>query len=423
MQRITTDEIAQAISILQHHHVGEMDDARAAIANAWGRAIGVDTVKNALADRGLPSPQSYMLPRRTAAERFASLPRSGRVGTEPVGHAPSAGVRDCGKQEVDAGRVDVNRGITSSFEPLLRATRKPITFAKLCDTLDLSPLKVRRLVNDAQAAGYSVQVAGDAIGWQEPEPVQKEREVLPTTGKRTIVGIMSDTHFGSKYCLRKQIRDFIQLAYDAGVRIILHSGDMLDGIYDHGRWELSHHGLEEQIQDCLDTLPQLEGLRYLFITGNHDSTFWKQTGYPTGLAIQNAAERAGRTDLEYVGACGAMLKVCGAKVELWHPKKSGAYSLSYHLQNKIRDTALGHKPDILLAGHWHTSVYLEQRGIHALACGTFQGGGSEFGKSLGGAPSIGGTLLSWETTEHGTLRRVSVERVAYYEQEQPREVA
>ena len=173
----------------------------------------------------------------------------------------------------------------------------------------------------------------------------------------------------------------------------------------------------------MTTLPRLDGLRYVFIDGNHDSTFWDETGYPTGKAIEDGAAREGRSDLEYVGARGALLRVGGVKIELWHPKKGTSYALSYHLQNHIRDMALGRKPDILLAGHWHTSVYVEQRAVHSFACGTFQGGGSQFSKSLGGAPSIGGWILSWGLTEHGTLRRLGMQRVSYFEREEPREVA
>lgn len=445
--RITDAQIAQAIGVLQRYHAGEMAHAREELSRLWGFDVGEGTLCHAFLHRELDPPLTYMLPRRTAAQRIAASlagddARAGRVG-DPRGVQDRGGI---GAADALIGAIapgKYRRGDTVIDEPiapkftgreqageaerlaaLLKATKRPVSFARLCDVLDLSPSKVRLLVEDARAKGYTIGVAGDEIGWKEPEPeVDAVSNVLPATSGRTIVGVISDTHFGSRYCLRKQIQDFIHLAYDAGARIILHAGDIVDGVYDHGRWELSHHGLEDQIQDALDTLPQLDGLRYIAITGNHDETFWKLTGYDTGRAINEAARGAGRSDIECVGARGAMLRVAGAKVELWHPKKGGAYALSYHLQNKIRDTGLGHKPDILLAGHWHTSVYLEQRGVHALACGTFQGGGSAFSKSLGGAPSIGGTLLSWETTEHGTLRRVAVERVAYYEQEAPREVA
>jgi predicted phosphodiesterase len=329
-----------------------------------------------------------------------------------VGHPVSAGDADC----------------VGEIARLIKLTQKrTVQFSDLCDALDMPPSRVRHLVDDAQSKGYHVNVAGNAIGWKEPEPnldAAQDVGVAPTVGGRQIIAVISDTHFGSSYCLREQLREFIEYAYSRGARHVLHAGDILDGCYDHGRWELSHHGLDKQIDDAIETLPRLDGLRYVAISGNHDETFTKSTGMDTGRAIVDRFRSEGRTDLEYVGPRGAMLRLGGVRIELWHPRQtSAAYSLSYRLQNKIRDTSVGRKPDLLLAGHWHTSVYLEQRGVHALACGTFQGGGSAFSKSLGGAPSIGGTLISWETTEHGTLRRVAVERSAYYENEAPREIA
>jgi DNA polymerase II small subunit/DNA polymerase delta subunit B len=301
-----------------------------------------------------------------------------------------------------------------------------VQFARLCDVLDMSPSKVRRLVDDARAKGYSVAVAGDEIGWEEPKPsIEECTTVLPTNGRVQRMAIISDLHAGSKYFLRKQLVDFLDMAYDwaEGHLTVVDAGDNVDGCYKHGQWELTHHGLYEQIDDLLTTVKQRPGMDIWFVDGNHCGTFWDATGYPTGVAIEEAAKARGRNDWHYVGNRGAMLKIGGARVELWHPKKGGGYALSYALQNKIRDTALGHKPDFLIAGHWHTWVALEQRGIHAIAAGTFQGAGSAFSKSLGGAPSIGGTLVSWEMTDHGTLRRVAIERVAYYEKEEPREVA
>jgi hypothetical protein len=185
-------------------------------------------------------------------------------------------------------------------------------------------------------------------------------------------------------------------------------------------FELTHSGIEDQTRDLFETLPAKPGLTYHGIVGNHDQTFSDEVGMDPGDYFEWYFKKRGRHDLHFYGMRGAYLKLRGAIIELWHPRKSGAYSLSYHLQNHIRDYGVGRKPDILLAGHWHTFVYLEQRGVHALACGTFQGAGSSFSKSLGGSPSIGGTFLSWEVTEQRTLRHVAVERVSYFEEENVR---
>ncbi len=67
-----------------------------------------------------------------------------------------------------------------------------------------------------------------------------------------MVGVISDTHLGSKYCLRAQLKEFINYAYSKGVRKILHAGDITDGIYKHGVYEVSHTGLEAQVQDLFE---------------------------------------------------------------------------------------------------------------------------------------------------------------------------
>lgn len=317
-------------------------------------------------------------------------------------------------------------GAMPSPEELARLTKKPVAFEELCNKLDASPAKVRASLEKAREAGFLISVAGDVVSWQNVPDPDLDRviplAVPPVVGDRVTVAVISDTHFGSRYCLREQIKDFVHWAYSRGARVMFHIGDVVDGCYRHGRFELSHHGLDDQVDDAIETFPHYPDMQVPFICGNHDWTFYEATGCDPGRLMAERFASRGRSNWRYVGARGAMVTMGGVRAELWHPKKAGAYALSYHLQNHIRDTAIGHKPDLLLVGHWHTWVYLEQRGVHALAAGTFQGGGSAFSKSLGGAPSIGGTLISWEKTEHGTLRTVAVERRAYYEHEQPREV-
>lgn len=55
--------------------------------------------------------------------------------------------------------------------------------------------------------------------------------------------------------------------------------------------------------------------------------------------------------------------------------------------------------------------------LAAFADPTFQGGGSAFSKSLGGAPAIGGLILTWQMTKAGTMRGFGIEMHAYPEKE------
>jgi predicted phosphodiesterase len=304
--------------------------------------------------------------------------------------------------------------------------RHPISFQELCDRLDMSPARTRQLLDEARKQGMQLRVENDHVG-MTPTHVEddrvKEVGIAPVVGERQKVAVISDTHLGSKYCLRDQLKEFIHYAYDQGVREILHPGDVLDGMYKHGIFEVSHTGLDAQAQDLFEVLPKLPGLNYRCVTGNHDFTFTESIGVDVGEYLSRYFRDNGRKDIHFYGNRGAFLRIKGALVHLWHPRSGVSYARSYALQKHIEKYSSGEKPNILLAGHWHVYCHVYERGVHGIACPTFQGGGSAFSKSLGGAPAIGGLLLSWDLTEHGTIRSFVIEKRSYFEVEQPHRVA
>lgn len=309
---------------------------------------------------------------------------------------------------------------------LFQATaRRPRSFEDLCNELDVSPARLRASVDACRAAGRPVRVEGDFLHFATPEPDEhiQDTGVAPVVGERQQVGVISDLHYGSKYCLREYIRDCVEYMYVKGVRDVLVPGDVVDGNYtDHGLFELSHVGLADQARDVVENLPAFDGLTYHVISGNHDETFMKQNGADALAYVSARLREDGRKDFKLYGHRGAFLRVRGAVVHLWHPMGGGSYARSYKLQKKVEGYALGEKPNILLAGHWHQFCYVDERGVHAISCPTFQGGGSNFGKALTGAPSIGGLLLSWDCTRDGTLRNFVLEKRTYFEREMPQEV-
>jgi len=314
----------------------------------------------------------------------------------------------------------------SDFESLVKLAKNgPVSFRDVCDKLSLPPGKAQKFIEDAIAKGIQIKIAHNHIDLNvdthrrtstvDPLP---SNEISPVVGVRQKVGVISDTHYGSKYCLRKQIQDFVHYAYSQGVREILHPGDVIDGCYRHGMYEVSHAGLDDQIGDLYENLPSLPGLSYHCITGNHDFTFFEKVGVDIGEHIEGYFRKRGRKDIFFYGDRGAFLKIRGAVIHLWHPRSGVPYARSYHLQKQVeRYTSL--KPQILLTGHWHDYCHPYERNVHAIACPTFQGGGSAFGKSLGGSPAIGGLILSWDVTEKGALRSFSIEKRSYFEQERP----
>lgn len=316
---------------------------------------------------------------------------------------------------------------------LVRAVSRGVKdFEPLCDALKMSPKQVKRLILRANASGFSVDVAGTQVAIRPAEPrgpAEIIRIGVKATKARHSFAIASDIHVGSKYFLGHYFTDYVDSRYDSGVRLFLLPGDLLDGCYSHGRWELDQHGFSDQGNAFFDVLPQRKGLRYVAITGNHDQTFERDSGLVVHRALNEMARFRGRRDFEALGARGAYVRLQapderrGLVVELWHPLKGPAYALTYGMQKHVEGYAPGKKPDVLATGHWHQSCYCLVRGVHCLSCGTFQGGGSAFGKALGGDPKIGGWTIEYGLTEDGTVREFRPTWTAYYEHEKAREVA
>lgn len=320
--------------------------------------------------------------------------------------------------------------VTDPVEELVDLVNKrPVEFEELCDVLELSPRKVRELVDEARARGFRVEFAGDHVGLRPTSSPVEERDVpIARAGDTHSIALVGDIHFGSKHHLGPQFRDYCDIAYDRGVRNFLHVGDLLDGNYRHSVWEQSHRGLEDQVAYAIDNLPKYPGARWDFILGNHDETLG-EAGLEVGVYVERAFRAAGRNDLYYQGSRAAYVRLRapgehrGLLVELWHPRdKANAYAKSYRLQKKVEKYAPGQKPDVVAAGHWHQCFYMPIRGVHALSTGCWQGGQSSFGKSLGGAPDIGSWIVEYSLTPEGTVRTFKPEWIAYYETETVREV-
>ena len=299
--------------------------------------------------------------------------------------------------------------------------KKPIPFNDLCDTLDLSPKKLKELIQEAKDKHVLIHVENGHVGVRSKDVGDNVQStgIAPVIGEWQKIAVISDTHLGSKYCLREQLIDFIHHAYyEEGIREILHPGDVLDGNYRHGVWEVSHSGLDAQAQDLFDTLPQLPGLTYHAITGNHDETFWDGAGLDVGKYLEGFFLTRGRSDLKFYGNRGAFLKIRGIVVHLYHPRSGSGYARSYGIQKMIEKYTVT-KPNVVAIGHWHVFCQVFERGVYGIACPTFQGGGSSFGKSLGGSPAIGGLILKWRITKDSTMRDFSLQKRTYFEVERP----
>lgn len=303
---------------------------------------------------------------------------------------------------------------------LYKAAKKHPSFEGLCNALNISPKACTTLLAKAKRVGSPVHVEHNQVSIAPAAPIDLVQDVKISrkVGPDFAFGVLSDTHVGSKFCLRGILRETVQWMYDDGVRDIVHAGDVLEGCYRHATFEVSHSGFDAQMSDAAKVFPRLPGLRYHFISGNHDYTFEEHTGMRCGMAIENAMRSHGRNDWQCYGDRNAFLQLNGAVINLFHPRGGAAYAKSYNLQKKVESyTAL--KPHFLFVGHYHQTAYIYDRGVHAFLAPCTQGSGSNFAQSLkGGGPAIGGIMVKFGLTETGRIFDVRPTWRMFYEKEE-----
>jgi len=176
--------------------------------------------------------------------------------------------------------------------------------------------------------------------------------------------VVSDTHFGNIHQQLHLLNKIYEEAYNRGIEIVLHCGDMVDGNYPNRPEQPRQqflHGFDEQIGYVVDMYPEVAGIETKFILGSHDETHYKN-----GQATVNEWVCRCRKDMQFLGQDSAEININGIKIVMDHPGGGSSKSLSYNPQKRIEILESGTKPKILLIGHYHKSysfVYRNVRGI------------------------------------------------------------
>ena len=162
----------------------------------------------------------------------------------------------------------------------------------------------------------------------------------------TRIGVISDTHFGSRYQQPTALASFMQ---EAKADVWLHIGDLVQGINMFRGWEGEAylHTADLQREEALKLYPHTNSQTYI-ISGNHEQSFLKGSGYNIVQSFANE-----RDDVTFLGNSGAFLTISGIRIYMWHPAGGSAYAKSFKIQKQIEAFAGGNKPDIIFAGHWH----------------------------------------------------------------------
>jgi len=274
----------------------------------------------------------------------------------------------------------------------------------------LKPADKRALIETLEAEGFTVS---------KKAPIERASARLNIKfkpGGTIRLGIVSDTHIGSKFQQTTSLRDFYRYADSVvGVQAYLHAGDMLEGIHQAHRdaaYEQYAHGVDAQVNAVVKQYPKSEnGLTY-FVDGNHDDWAFQNVGVTSGLMIE-----AKRPDFRYLGYHSAFVELGNMRFLIQHGSKGGsAYARSWKSQKLIEGLADNERTqtDVALFGHFHQDAYIGRyMGVFGFMLGAFKAQ-DRFLRMLGKNPTIGGLILEIETDRQSRIWNLT-QRWRYYD--------
>jgi hypothetical protein len=288
---------------------------------------------------------------------------------------------------------------------------------ELADRLNVAPRLVRAGLDRLHDRGAVLEVAKDQVA--APVDAQPVLETAPIEwgGKALTFCLVSDTHLGSRYEQLEPLNAVYDLVADRGIRDVFHSGDLVDGqkMYRGHEYEIHVHGADAQTEYAAEVYPKRPGVTTHLISGNHDWSFFKESGYDVVRAVAEA-----RDDFIYYGPLGRMIDLkCEARrrgvftLHLLHPDGGVAYALSYKLQKLAEGYAGGEKPDMTVAGHWHVDCSIFVRNIHMISIPCFQRQ-TPYLKRKGLHPVVGARFVRVDFSKDGAVGRVAQELVTWY---------
>jgi len=323
----------------------------------------------------------------------------------------------------DRREVPVSMSVPTELDVLeqrvLDVVRKrPTSVGELSRTVDRSSETIIRILDSLREKHYMVEL--DSVSRLVELPATPKKDFAPTEFKyfhrRYKLGLVADTHLGSKYQQLTLLHDAYNIFDDRDVDTIFHSGDFIDGtgMYREQVQESFLHSAVEQRKYAEDVYPRpkKQGLKTHLIGGQHDRSIYKKDGYDV---LEHIAEH--RKDIIYHGFFSHSFYFKGLLVQLEHPGGGLSYARSYSAQ-KIVENMMGFintiptaiKPVLLIMGHWHTPLHLPvYMGVDTITLPCFQTQTPYMQQRKNMMPTIGCAIAELWLNEDNSLSSIKVE--------------
>lgn len=271
--------------------------------------------------------------------------------------------------------------------------------------------ELERLAAELYDEGKDFRVEHGRI-LQSAHDRQRDSETALDFGKTHLrLGIVSDTHGGSKFEQLTALRAFYRHADEAEVDAFIHAGDFVQGsdrMHLGMEHEVHAHGSDAQVSYVAATYPKSErGVKTYAISGNHDASFLKDGGSNVVRQIAKSRE-----DIVYLGQDAAYLTIDKLRAYVVHPDGGGSYAKSYKPQKMAAALPVEKDVRLLLMGHYHVYGSFRERKTHALMLPCFQSQYSWLARK-GLYPDIGGVIVDLWLGDDGRVVRLIHELVSF----------
>ena len=297
---------------------------------------------------------------------------------------------------------------------VLRFISKPRDTEDICFFTGLSLTKTRKLLNDLKEGNDGVGRIGETWFYEDIRRRGPDDETFIIEDiKYGRFGLISDTHFGSKFQQLTYLHEFYEKCKKAEVDFVIHAGDATEGdgsLYRGQRFEMFLHGFSEQRDYFCEFYPKFDIETYV-VAGNHDESFMRSANVDVLGEISSR-----RTDINYLGRRGAYLNITKNKIKMYihHPDGGTAYAISYKPQKFIENFSSENKPQVYFIGHYHTAGQFFLRNVHCFLTGCFQSQ-TPYLRGKGLMPEVCGWIVDYDVATDGwSLEVVNTTIVPFY---------
>lgn len=308
----------------------------------------------------------------------------------------------------------MNNELKSVFRKL--SNNDPVEIA--CSKLGVDLITLYGYIETLQLYGCDVDIFQNngqlfikkKIVYRKDRIIKEELDDL----EKISFGVIGDTHMGHKRQQLHLLNKFMKEAYERGYRTFLHTGDITDGYYINKRAEHAYEcfaqGYDEQLDNVINTWPEINGVKFYLISGNHDFTFYREIGADICKAISRY-----RKDIIYCGMDKATIylgKNNNIPVKIMHPDKGGTDVTSTRVQKSIEKLGTGDNPKIVFQGHFHRYYNLSDRNMEGFMVPCMIAG-SIFIDRCELPNQIGGILIDMYVNQAGELQYLEYDPILY----------